>query len=81
MDWNSGFQFSSNWDQPPLTNYAACTYPRCLPVAERWAEAVTYAVFGEAYAPRGAQDDNLGAGLDPDVANRQRGLIVDLLDQ
>ena len=49
-------------------------------MAERWAEAVTYFVFGEAYAPRGAQSDNLGEALDPNVANRQRGMIHTLLN-
>lgn len=51
MDWHSQMQFSGNWNQPPLTNYAACTW--CLSRQERWAEAVTYFVFGESYAPRG----------------------------
>jgi RHS repeat-associated protein len=80
IDWNSGGQFSSNWNERPLTNYAACTFPNCVPAWERWAEAVTYFVFGEAYAPRGAQSRDLGAALNPDVANRQRGLVDALLN-
>jgi hypothetical protein len=62
IDWNSGFQFSSNWDQRPLTNYGACTW--CLSGAERWAEAVTYFVFGESYASRGS---NQNPGVEQDL--------------
>lgn len=79
MDWHSDMQFSRDWDQPPLTNYAACTYPGCLPVAERWAEAVTYFVFGEAYAPR-ASNQNQGVQQDPLNIDLQVDMVRGLLN-
>jgi RHS repeat-associated protein len=74
MDWHSGRAFSNNWRQPPLTNYAACE--ACLRTRERWAEAVTYFVFGEAYASRDDQD----AGRGVVMSRRDIQLQVDLIN-
>jgi hypothetical protein len=78
MDWHSGRAFLNNWSQPPLTNYAACE--ACLRTRERWAEAVTYFVFGEAYASRRDQDAERGVVMQPDLIQLQVDMMDSLLN-